>query len=196
MNFYSVYDQGFVRVAACTPICEVGDPDFNSKATLDMARQGHQQGVGLMVFPELGISGYSIDDLLGQDALLKAVDASIAEIVAASAALTPVLLVGAPLQHEGRLYNCAIAIHAGRILGVVPKTHLPNYREFYEKRWFASGREASGEIAVAARKSLAMAEGNSFRRSGSSNGSRRMCAIIRSRRLSISSKNARPVVTL
>ncbi len=140
MNFYSVYDQGFVRVAACTPICEIGDPDFNSKATLDMARQGHARGVGLMVFPELGISGYAIDDLLGQDALLKAVDASIAEIVAASAALTPVLLIGAPLQHEGRLYNCAVAIHAGRILGVVPKVHLPNYREFYEKRWFASGR--------------------------------------------------------
>nr|WP_210279636.1 NAD(+) synthase [Rhizobium metallidurans] len=140
VNFYSVYDQGFVRVAACTPICEIGDPDFNSKATLDMARQGHARGVGLMVFPELGISGYAIDDLLGQDALLKAVDASIAEIVAASAALTPVLLIGAPLQHEGRLYNCAVAIHAGRILGVVPKVHLPNYREFYEKRWFASGR--------------------------------------------------------
>nr|WP_247750324.1 NAD(+) synthase [Rhizobium sp. 16-449-1b] len=154
VNFYSVYDQGFVRVAACTPICEVGDPDFNSKATLDMARQGHQQGVGLMVFPELGISGYSIDDLLGQDALLKAVDASIAEIVAASAALTPVLLVGAPLQHEGRLYNCAVAIHAGHILGVVPKTHLPNYREFYEKRWFASGRTVRGQTIRVAGESV------------------------------------------
>ncbi|WP_160010237.1 NAD(+) synthase [Rhizobium sp. 18055] len=145
MNFYSVYDQGFVRVAACTPICEIGDPDFNTNATLAMAREGHAQGVGLMVFPELGISGYSIDDLLGQDALLKAVDAAIAEIVVASRDLTPVLLVGAPLQSEGRLYNCAIAIHAGRILGVVPKVHLPNYREFYEKRWFASGRTVRGQ---------------------------------------------------
>jgi NAD+ synthase (glutamine-hydrolysing) len=145
VNFYSVYDQGFVRVAACTPICEIGDPDFNTNATLAMAREGHAQGVGLMVFPELGISGYSIDDLLGQDALLKAVDAAIAEIVVASRDLTPVLLVGAPLQSEGRLYNCAIAIHAGRILGVVPKVHLPNYREFYEKRWFASGRTVRGQ---------------------------------------------------
>ncbi len=145
MNFYSVYDQGFVRVAACTPICEIGDPDFNANATLDMAREGHAKGVGLMVFPELGISGYSIDDLLGQDALLKAVDAAVAEIVAASRELTPVLLIGAPLQNDGRLYNCAIAVHAGRILGVVPKVHLPNYREFYEKRWFASGRTVRGQ---------------------------------------------------
>ena len=145
MNFFSAYDQGFVRVAACTPICEIGDPDFNASATLELARQGHAQGVGLMVFPELGISGYSIDDLLGQDALLKAVDAAIAEIVRASRNLTPVLLVGAPLQSEGRLYNCAVAIHAGRILGVVPKMHLPNYREFYEKRWFASGRSVRGK---------------------------------------------------
>ncbi len=145
MDFYSVYDQGFVRVAACTPNCEIGDPDFNAQATLELARLGHDQGVGLMVFPELGLSGYSIDDLLGQDALLKAVDQAIAEIVSASRDLTPVLLVGAPLQSEGRLYNCAIAIHAGRVLGVVPKVHLPNYREFYEKRWFASGRSVRGQ---------------------------------------------------
>ncbi|MBW9117574.1 NAD(+) synthase [Rhizobium cauense] len=145
MNFYSIYDQGFVRVAACTPNCEIGDPDFNAEATLELARKGHAEGVGLMVFPELGISSYSIDDLLGQDALLKAVDGAIAEIVRASRDLTPVLLVGAPLQNGGRLYNCAVAIHAGRVLGVVPKMHLPNYREFYEKRWFASGRSVRGE---------------------------------------------------
>ncbi|MDM9622504.1 NAD(+) synthase [Rhizobium sp. S96] len=145
MNFYSVYDQGFVRVAACTPNCEIGDPDFNAAATLELARQGHAQGVALMVFPELGISGYSIDDLLGQDALLKAVEASLAEIVRASRDLTPVLLVGAPLHSEGRLFNCAVAIHAGRVLGVVPKMFPPNYREFYEKRWFASGRSVRGQ---------------------------------------------------
>lgn len=150
MNFYSVYDQGFVRVAACTPNCEIGDPDFNAQATLELARQGHAEGVGLMVFPELGISSYAIDDLLGQDALLRGVDAAIGDIVRASRDLTPVLLVGAPLQSGGRLYNCAVAIHAGRILGVVPKMHLPNYREFYEKRWFASGRDVRGESIRAA----------------------------------------------
>jgi len=154
VNFYSVYDQGFVRVAACTPTCEIGDPDFNAQATLELARQGHAEGVGLMVFPELGISSYSIDDLLGQDTLLKGVDAAISEIVRASRELTPVLLIGAPLQSGGRLYNCAVAIHAGRVLGVVPKMHLPNYREFYEKRWFASGRSVRGESIRVAGESV------------------------------------------
>ena len=144
MDFHSAYEQGFVRIAACTPRCEVGDPDFNAIATLELARRGHAEHVGLMVFPELGLSSYAIDDLLGQDALLDAVETSVATIVSASKDLTPVLLVGAPLRHEGRLYNCAVVIHGGKIHGVVPKTHLPNYREFYEKRWFASGRTVRG----------------------------------------------------
>jgi NAD+ synthase (glutamine-hydrolysing) len=144
VNFYSAYDQGFVRVAACTPNCEIGDPDFNARATLELAKQGHAENFALMVFPELGISAYSIDDLLGQDALLNGVERAIATIVSASRDLTPVLLVGAPLRSEGRLFNCAVVIHAGQILGVVPKTHFPNYREFYEKRWFASGRNIRG----------------------------------------------------
>lgn len=140
MNFHGIYDQGFVRVAACTPECEVADPTFNATATLDLWRRGHAQHVALMVFPELGLSGYAIDDLLGQDALLDAVEDAVRDLVAASADLLPVALVGAPLRHQGRIYNCAVVIHAGRVLGVVPKVHLPNYREFYEKRWFASGR--------------------------------------------------------
>ncbi|MDP9839692.1 NAD+ synthase (glutamine-hydrolyzing) [Neorhizobium huautlense] len=150
MNFHSAYAHGFVRVATATPACEIGDPAFNAKAVLELARQGHDQGVALMVFPELGISGYSIDDLLGQAALLDAVETALKVLVEASRDLIPVLLVGAPLRHRGRLFNCAIVIHAGKILGVVPKAHLPNYREFYEKRWFASGRTVRGqEIAVA-----------------------------------------------
>lgn len=148
-SFWSAYRQGFVRVAACQPRCEVGDPALNLARTLELARDGHEQGVALMVFPELGLTGYAIDDLLLQQAMLDDVQAKLRELVAASADLRPVLLVGAPLARAGRLYNCAVAIHRGRVLGVVPKCHLPNYREFYEKRWFASGREASGEIAVA-----------------------------------------------
>jgi NAD+ synthase (glutamine-hydrolysing) len=150
MNFHSAYAHGFVRVATATPACEIGDPAFNANAVLELAREGHDQGVALMVFPELGISGYSIDDLLGQAALLDAVETALKTLVEASRDLIPVLLVGAPLRHRGRLYNCAIVIHAGAILGVVPKVHIPNYREFYEKRWFASGRTVRGqEIAVA-----------------------------------------------
>lgn len=154
MEFHSPYSHGFVRCAACTPECDVGHPEFNAGAILKLARKGHDQHVALMVFPELCVSGYAIDDLLGQDVLLDAVEKSVASIVAASKELNPVLLVGAPLRHEGRLFNCAVVIHAGKIVGVVPKTHLPNYREFYEKRWFASGRtvrgaaiSVSGEVA-------------------------------------------------
>jgi NAD+ synthase (glutamine-hydrolysing) len=150
MEFHSPYSHGLVRCAVCTPECEVADPEFNASAILDLARKGHDQKVAMMVFPELCISGYAIDDLLGQDVLLDAVEAAIASIVSASRDLNPVLLIGAPLRHEGCLFNCAVVVHAGKILGVVPKTHLPNYREFYEKRWFASGRNVrEAEMKVA-----------------------------------------------
>ena len=92
-----------------------------------------------MIFPELGLSAYAIDDLLLQDALLDAVERAIDQLVEASRGLFPVLVVGAPLRFEGGLYNTAVVIHRGAILGVVPKTYLPNYREFYEQRHFVSG---------------------------------------------------------
>lgn len=148
-EFLSIYRQGFVRVAACRPRCEVADPGYNLARTLELAGEGHERAVALMVFPELGLSGYAIDDLLLQRALLDDVEAKLAELVDRSRELSPVLLVGAPLRRDGRLYNCALAIQRGRILGVTPKGHLPNYREFYEKRWFASGRDVQGEIRVA-----------------------------------------------
>ncbi|RIK94126.1 MAG: NAD(+) synthase [Proteobacteria bacterium] len=154
MSFYSIYQQGFVRVAACTPKCEVADPSYNVAETLALARDGARQGVALMVFPELGLCGYAIDDLLGQAALLQRVKQAIEEVAAASRELSPVLLIGAPLVREGRLYNCAVAVHRGRILGVVPKGHLPNYREFYEKRWFASGRNLKGATIEIAGQSV------------------------------------------
>jgi NAD+ synthase (glutamine-hydrolysing) len=142
--FHSIHSHGFVRVAACTPRVAPGDPGFNAAETLALAREGDARGCDLMLFPELGISAYAIDDLLLQDALLKRVEAEIAGLAEASKALAPVLLVGAPLAHTGRLYNCAVAIHRGRILGVVPKSFLPNYREYYEKRWFAPGHGVTG----------------------------------------------------
>lgn len=150
MEFHSPFAHGFVRCATCTPASEVADPDFNANSILELAREGHEQLVSLMVFPELSVSGYAIDDLLGQDALLDAVEEALKHIAAESSSLNPVLLVGAPLRYEGRLFNCAVVIHAGKILGVVPKTHLPNYREFYEKRWFASGRSVREEEMLVA----------------------------------------------
>ena len=148
--FFALHSHGFVRVAACTPRVSVGDPGANGAETLALAREGHAQGVDLMLFPELGLSAYAIDDLLLQEALLARVEAELAALAKATADLTPVLLVGAPLRRNGRLYNCAVAISKGRILGVVPKSFLPNYREYYENRWFAPGVGMTGlEIDVA-----------------------------------------------
>jgi NAD+ synthase (glutamine-hydrolysing) len=128
----------------------LADPAANAAAMMEVAGDCHRRGVALAVFPELGVSGYAISDLLQQATLLDAVEDAIAAIVTASADLLPLLLIGAPLRHAGALYNCAIAIHRGQLLGVVPKVHLPNYREFYEPRHFVSGDGmVGGDIAIA-----------------------------------------------
>lgn len=143
-RFHSIHSHGLIRVGACTPPATVGDPAANGRAAIELARAGHDAGADLLVFPELNLSSYAIDDLHLQDALCDATEAALADVVDASAALKPVLLVGAALRRSGRLYNCAVVIARGRILGVVPKTFLPNYREYYEKRWFASGAGLTG----------------------------------------------------
>lgn len=144
MSFRSLYRHGFARVAACTTRTALGDPSANARSILEMAKQCHEQAVAVAVFPELGLSGYSIGDLLQQKALLDAVEAAIDTTVTNSSDLMPLLLVGAPLRHLGALYNCALIIHRGALLGVVPKIHLPNYREFYEARHFVSGDGSDG----------------------------------------------------
>ncbi|HEY1412713.1 MAG TPA: NAD(+) synthase, partial [Rhodopila sp.] len=144
MSFRSLYVHGFVRVAACTTRTALADPATNALSILRMAQDCDRQAVAVAVFPELGVSGYAISDLLQQTAMLDAVEIAIDTIVAGSADLMPLLLVGAPLRHLGALYNCALAIHRGSLLGVVPKIHLPNYREFYEPRHFVSGDGSEG----------------------------------------------------
>ena len=139
MDFYSAYAQGFARVAACTVPVAIADPRANAATVLAEARGCHDDGVAVAVFPELALSGYAIDDLLMQDTLLQEVEAAIAELVAASAELLPVIVVGAPVVHGTRLLNCAVVIHRGEVLGVAPKSYLPTYREFYERRHFAPG---------------------------------------------------------
>jgi NAD+ synthase (glutamine-hydrolysing) len=139
VDFHSAYAHGFARIAACTVPVAVADPATNAATVLVQARACHDEGVAVALFPELCLSGYAIDDLFLQDALLEAVHSAIATIVEASKELTPVIVVGAPLRHGHRLFNCAVVIHSGAVLGVVPKVHLPNYREFYEARHFASG---------------------------------------------------------
>jgi len=148
--FFSLHRQGFVRVAACTPRITVADPMSNAQETLALMREGQTRHIDLMLFPELGISAYAIDDLLLQDALLDGVEAALKELVDASRALAPVFILGAPVRRNGRLYNCGVVISRGKILGVTPKSFLPNYREYYENRWFAPGVGAVGlDVALA-----------------------------------------------
>ena len=155
MDFYSAYGQGFVRVAACTMHTAIGEPATNAESVLEVARECHEEGVGLTVFPELTLSGYSIEDILLQDALLDAVEDALLDIVAASADLLPVLVVGAPLRYQHRIYNTAVVIHRGQVLGVAPKSYLPTYREFYERRQMAAGDNVRGVIRMGRREHVA-----------------------------------------
>ena len=147
-----LYRHGFLRVGACVPRGRVADPAFAVEAHLELAREGDRRGAAVLLFPELGLSSYAIDDLLLQDALLDRVETAIGQIVDASRALHPVLVVGAPLRRAGQLFNTAVVIHRGEVLGVVPKSYLPNYREFYERRHFAPGIGTRGTIGVAGRQ--------------------------------------------
>jgi NAD+ synthase (glutamine-hydrolysing) len=141
LPFHSIYAHGFVRVAVCVPSVRVADPEHNGERTLALARRASDAGAAVALFPELGISAYSNEDLFHQHALLDATASVLGEIVAQSREFCPVLLVGAPLSFGGKLFNCAVAIYRGRVLGVVPKSYLPNYREFYERRQFTPARD-------------------------------------------------------
>ncbi|MBN8848826.1 MULTISPECIES: NAD(+) synthase [unclassified Sphingomonas] len=142
--FRSIHAHRLLRVAAATPRASVGDAAANAQATIALAHSAHDQAVDLVVFPELNLTSYAIDDLHLQSAQQAATLAALEAVTEATRDLRPVLLVGAALARNGRLYNCAVAIARGRVLGVVPKTFLPNYREYYEKRWFASGAGLAG----------------------------------------------------
>ena len=128
MDFYSAYGQGFVCVAACTLHTAIGEPATNAESVLVGAGSDDE-------LPRISLVdavAYSIEDILLQDALLDAVEDALLDIVVASADLLPVLVVGAPLRYRHRIYNTAVVIHRGRVLGVAPKSYLPTYREFYE----------------------------------------------------------------
>jgi NAD+ synthase (glutamine-hydrolysing) len=143
--FFSPYRHQFLRVGACVPRGSTAEPRRNAAGVEALLAIGDEARVGLMVFPELCLSAYAIDDLLFQDAVLNAVESEVDRLVRASRELFPVFAVGAPLRSRGRLYNCAVVIYRGRLLGVVPKVFLPNYREFYERRHFASGEGVAGQ---------------------------------------------------
>ena len=131
--------KGYARVAAAVPLTAVADMDLNRDRTLNLWREADSAGVHVVTFPELGLSGYSIRDLVLSTALLDACEASLLELVDASKGLQSMAIVGLPLRAPGGLFNCAAAIAGGELLGVIPKAYLPNYREFEEARWFRSG---------------------------------------------------------
>src|SRR4051812_18182906 len=148
MDFRSIYQHGFARVAACTGRVTIADPPANAEFVLRSARACSEEGVAVALFPEMTLTGYSLEDLVLQDAVLDDVERALATVVEGTADLLPLIVIGAPLRHRNRIYNCAIVIHRGAILGVVPKSYPPTYREFYEGRQLASGVGERGEIRV------------------------------------------------
>ena len=140
-SFFSPATHGFVRVAAATPVVYPADPKANADEHIRLIEQAAERGVDLIVFPELSLSGYALDDLHMQGALLDEVDRQIARVAEETEAAGLAAVVGAPFRFDDRLYNCAFVLANGRTQGVVPKTYLPNYREYYEKRWFAAADE-------------------------------------------------------
>ena len=136
-EFFNLYNHNFARVAVAVPRVRVADPAYNATETIALIEDAAKTNSVLAVFPELGLSAYSCDDLFHQKALLDASLEGLRKVVDASVEHQIVCIVGVPLQVDHLLFNCAVVIQGGRILGVIPKTYLPNYREFYEQRYFA-----------------------------------------------------------
>ncbi len=147
-SFLSPATHGFARVAVGVPRVRVADPEFNATETIALHEQAARDGAALVVFPELGLAAYTCDDLFHQGALLRACEAALVRVVEASRAHATCAVVGLPLQVDGALYNCAAVVHAGRLLGVVPKSYLPNYGEFYEARQFQPAAHAVATTVV------------------------------------------------
>ncbi len=142
-------DYGFIRVAAVTPRVYLADPARNAEEIVRLASEAASREASVIVFPELCVTGYTCADLFAQQTLLDAAERAVADIAAASEDMASMLVVGVPLRHAGRLYNCAAVIRSGKILGIVPKTYLPNSAEFYEMRWFETGAHVDAEILYA-----------------------------------------------
>jgi len=141
-TFFNLYHHGFIRAAVCVPDVKVGDPYFNADKTIELALQAAQGKAVIALFPELGLSAYSNEDLFHQDALLQAVIDNLTRLLTATADLPVIMVIGAPLRMEARLFNCGLVLYRGKILGVAVKSYLPNYREFYERRQFSPAEEA------------------------------------------------------
>ncbi len=145
---------GFIKACAVSPALRVADCPYNAQETIEAMQQAAEDGCQLTVFPELGLTGYTCGDLFLQQPLLDAAEAALREILKASKALQLVALVGLPVTVDAKLYNCAAVICQGALLGLVPKSHIPNYGEFYEKRHYCAAPAGVKEISFAGQKTL------------------------------------------
>ncbi len=130
---------GFIKVAAATPKIRLADPVYNATQIVALMKEAAELGVKVMAFPELCLTGYSCGDLFLQPALIKGAEEALGTVLAETKELDLAAAIGLPVHCNNKLYNCAAVIHKGIILGLVPKTYIPNYGEFYEGRWFAPG---------------------------------------------------------
>jgi NAD+ synthase (glutamine-hydrolysing) len=153
-EFFNLYRHGFARVALAAPLVRIGDPMANAAATLALMQAAAGQKAVVAVFPELGLSAYSCEDLFHQQALLRASEAALAWLLTRSEKLPIAAFVGLPVAVDGLLYNCAAFICRGQLLGLVPKTYLPNYREFYELRQFTPAGDVFKQISYAGQSTL------------------------------------------
>ena len=154
---------GFITVACGAPPLRLADCAYNAEQTFQMMRSAEKAGVKVLVLPELGLTGYTCGDLFFQDALLRGAEEALATVLEATRNLEVVTAVGMPLRVHNKLYNCAVIIQKGKVLGVVPKTHLPNYGEFYEKRWFAPAPERPERIRLLEQDIVTFGAGQTFR---------------------------------
>lgn len=139
-------DLGYIRIAAAVPQLKVADVDYNVNSMLELAKHASKAGVQVLAFPELALTGYTIQDLVQQRALLSRVEASLFRMAQSTAAYNMLIIVGLPLAVDQKLYNCAAVICGGQILCIVPKTYIPSYKEFYENRWFTSADDACSDV--------------------------------------------------
>lgn len=154
---------GFISVACGTPKLRLADCAYNAEQTFQMMRSAEKAGVKVLVLPELGLTGYTCGDLFTQDALLRGAEEALGTVLEATRNLEVVTALGMPLRVHNKLYNCAVIIQKGKILGVVPKTHLPNYGEFYEKRWFAPAPEEAESLSLLGQEFVTFGAGQVFR---------------------------------
>ena len=142
VNFFNIYSHGFIRTAICIPDVRVADTEFNAEKTISMAKEAAAGKAVFALFPELNLSAYSNEDLFHQDALQENVYDALFKVARETASLNLILIVGAPIRVDCRLYNCGVILYQGRILGIAVKSYLPNYREFYEARQFSPADQA------------------------------------------------------